>query len=258
MPIRIEDRARPHGGLVRTFTLARPDRRNALDPAHLELLTQAIAEAAASADVRVVVITGEGSAFSAGYDLSAPFPTGETAPDTIVVTTMAAVRACALPTIARVQGPAFGAGLELALSCDVRIAKPAASFCLPPAKLGIAYAPEGLARLAAIVGPSTAKRLVFTGEVVSANRALELGLIDELALDGTLDARVTALADAMADTAPLAIRAMKRTFEALEARLDPAARARAELDRLACYSSADAEEGVAAFAEKRAPRFTGR
>jgi enoyl-CoA hydratase/carnithine racemase len=259
VPILVDDRPRPGGVLIRTLTLSRPDRRNALDPEHLALLSTRIAEAGAAEAVRALVITGAGTAFCSGYDLSVPLaPAGGEAPDDPVIRAMAAVRSCPLPVIARVNGAAFGAGLELAISCDVRVVSDAASFCLPPARLGIAYAPEGLARLVALVGTSRARRIVFTGEVLTAAAAGAAGLVDELATAADLDARVEALADAFAGTAPLAVRTMKRTLNALEPRLDVQTRAAFEADRLACFASEDAAEGVRAFAGRRTPVFRGR
>jgi enoyl-CoA hydratase/carnithine racemase len=258
LPLHVADRARPHGGLVRTLTLSRPERRNALDPTHLELLREAVAAAEAEPLVRVVVVTGEGSAFCAGYDLAAPFPEGDATPDEIVVRTMEAVRRARMPVVARVNGPAFGAGFELAISADLRVASTAASFCLPPARLGIAYAPEGLGRLVGLVGIAASRRLAFTGDVVDARTARELGLVDELALEPELDAHVERLADRLADAAPMAVAAMKRTFNALETRLDEEERRVALEDRRACYASEDVAEGLAAFAEKRPARFRGR
>ncbi len=259
MAILVDDRKRPSGALVRTLTLARPDRRNALDPEHLQLLTSALKDAAATEGVRAVVITGQGTAFCSGYDLGVPLPAqGDASPDALVVHTMAAVRSCPLPIVARVNGPAFGAGLELAISCDVRVASDQASFCLPPARLGIAYAPDGLARLLALVGTSAARRMVFTAEVVSAKRAEEIRLIDERVDPASLDARVEALADAMADAAPLAVSAMKRTLNALEPRIEGLVREAAESERRACFASVDAVEGLLAFAERRPPVFKGR
>lgn len=239
---------------MRTITLERAARRNALDPEHLHLLARAFADVEHAPDVRCVVVAGEGSAFCAGYDLASPFPPEGPLPDSLVVRAMGAVRECRVPVIARVHGPAFGAGLELALGADVRLGSENASFCLPPARLGIAYAAPGLARLAALVGTSHARRMVFTGEIVSAARALALGLVDEIAAD--LDTRVEALANAIADNAPLAVQAMKRTFGALE-RLPPELLEAADRDRARCYASADAAEGLAAFTERRAPDFRG-
>lgn len=258
MAVLVSDRASPSGALVRTLTLSRPERRNALDPEHLQQLARAVEDAVADDRVRVLVFTGEGSAFCAGYDLGVPFVEGDAAPDALVVSTMATIRACPLPTVAHVNGAAFGAGLELAISCDVRLAATGATFCLPPAKLGIAYAPGGLARLTALVGDSRARLMTFSAQVVPAHNALTWGLADEVLAANALEARVDALADTMADLAPLAIRAMKKTFNRLEPMLDASQLADAETDRLACYASEDAAEGVRAFAQKRAPRFSGR
>ncbi len=259
MAILVDDCARPHGGLIRTLTIARPERRNALDHAHFRLLAEAIAEAARIDAVRVLVVTGQGTAFCAGYDLSTPLnPDAATAPDAIVLQTMTSVRACPIPIIARVNGPAFGAGLELAISCDLRVVSDQSTFCLPPARLGIAYAPEGLARLVSLIGTGAARRMVFSCEVVPADRALALGLVEELAPAALLDERTIALADTIADAAPLAVAAMKRTFNRLELALPPNHREEAERDRLACYASDDAAEGAAAFVSRRPPVFRKR
>lgn len=258
MAVLVGDRETPSGALVRTLTLSRPERRNALDPEHLQLLSRAVDDAVAHGRIRALVVTGEGPAFCAGYDLGVPFVEGSTAPDALVVSTMAALRACPLPTVARVHGPAFGAGLELAISCDVRLAGPDAKFCLPPAKLGIAYAPAGLARLVSLVGTSRARLMTFSARVLPATTAAAWGLVDEVLGADELDANVDALADTMADLAPLAIRAMKKTLNRLEPALDAVQLDDAERDRLACYASDDAADGVRAFAGKRAPRFSGR
>jgi enoyl-CoA hydratase/carnithine racemase len=252
----IADRARPHGGLVRTLTLARPEKRNALDREHLVALGSAVARAAREPLVRVLVISAAGSAFSAGYDLSTPFDAE--APDTLVMRTMALVRASPLPVVAAVQGAAFGAGLELAMSADLRLASDAATFCLPPAKLGIAYASEGLARLVSLVGTAAARRLAFTGEVLDATEALRIRLIDGLTTAEGLAAKVHELADRLADAAPLAVRTMKATFNALEPVLPAEHRAAFEEERVALFTSEDAAEGLAAFAERRLPVFRGR
>lgn len=258
MSVLVSDRDSPSGAVVRTLTLSRPERRNALDPDTLAALQQAVLEAAATDEVRALVFAGAGKAFCAGYDLRVPFPQDDRVPDALVVRAMAAVRDCPLPTVARLHGPAFGAGLELAISCDVRVASDAASFCLPPARLGIAYAPEGLSRLAQLVGTSKARLMAFTGRPVTAPVASSWGLVDELVPSEALDEAVNSLADTMADAAPLAVRAMKKTFNRLEASLSKALYEEAEHDRLACYASDDAREGVRAFGEKRPAKFTGR
>ncbi len=257
MALLVTDRPGPAGGLLRTVALARPEKRNALDAEHLDGLRDAFEDAGQDGAVRVVVLAATGTAFSAGYDLTQSFEPG--APDALVIETMAAIRRCPRPTIACVQGAAFGAGLELALSCDFRLATAQAFFCLPPAKLGIAYAPEGLARLAAIVGLTRAKDLAFTGRVVAAAEALRLGLIDEVLADAqTLEALARKRADALAETAPNAVSLMKRIFGLLEPALDRADRAAIERERTALFFSDDAAEGLTALATKRPPVFQGK
>lgn len=257
MSLLVTDRALASGAVVRTLTLDRPDRRNALSPEQLGRLRAAVEAVERDSSVRALVIAGSGRAFCSGYDLGTAFPEGDSAPDTIVVETMRAVRACAVPVIARVQGAAFGAGLELAISCDLRVCSTHVSFCLPPARLGIAYAPEGLARLVSLVGTARARRMTFTAQVVDAATALDWGLVDELVAADALDAAVESLANTVASMAPLAVRAMKRTFNALEAALGAAERNSAERERISCYGSADASEGLEAFMQKRPPIFRG-
>lgn len=262
MPLQVTDREGSRGGVVRTLTLSRPERRNALDAALMQALEAACAEVESSTEVRVLVVTGEGSAFCAGYDLTegvTPVEGANALPDALVSRVMQRLRTVSVPTIAAVNGPAFGAGLELAISCDFRVAVPDASFCLPPARLGIAYAPEGLARLVSLVGTAVARRMVFSAEVVPAERARDAGLVFELVSGPEeLLPRAHEIADRIAESAPLAVRAMKRTFNAIEGALPPDVRHRIEEDRRVCFHSADAAEGVAAFAERRAPLFRGQ
>lgn len=251
MPLDVRDERRPDGGVLRTVTIQRPDKRNALDDAHLAALEAAVSDVDAG-DVRAVVLTGAGTAFCAGYDLGG----GGSVTDVTVRRAMEAVRACPVPVLAVVNGPAFGAGLELALNADTRLASTAATFCLPAAKLGIAYAPRALARLVALVGTGAARRMLFTGEIVPADVASRWGLVEELAAPELLENRAVSLARSLAALAPLAVRAMKATFDALEPAPDAGALVRIEADRLACFESADALEGLAAHLAKRPPRYT--
>lgn len=254
--LRIHEREAPAGGIIRTLTLVRPERRNALSPELLDELSVAVSGAFREPGLRALVITGEGTAFCSGYDLGHPLA-GE-APDAPVVRAMSKVRRCPVPVIARINGAAFGAGLELAASCDLRIATSDATFCLPPARLGIAYAPDGLARLVSLIGTAATRRLVFTGNVIDASEAHRLGLVDELATDAAdLDERVDRVVDRIATSAPLAVSAMKRTLNALEAGLTSEQRGVAEEDRRVCFDSDDAREGIEAFRDRREPRFRG-
>ena len=181
-------------------------------------------------------------------------------PDAVLEATLQKLDAASFPILALVNGHAFGGGLELAARCDVRIGVANSKLGMPPAKLGIVYAPRGLARFWALLGPSAARRLFFTGEPIPADEALRLGLLDEV-LPSVADAsaRAWALAEQMAQNAPLAVAGMRRIFRELEQSL------LAAIDEIGIsalrresFDSADAREGRQAFLEKRAPKFRGR
>jgi len=250
MALEVIDHPLPGDVVVRELRLSRPEKRNALNAAQLSLLHDALRAAAAQPAVRTLLLTGAAPAFCAGYDLDEPFDPDE--PDTGVVETMQRLRDCPLPVLAFVDGPAFGAGLELAISADLRIASTSASFCLPPARLGIAYAPRGLARLVSLVGTAGARRLALGGDVVDAGEALSMGLVDRLG------DRAEALrwAERLAAGAPLAMAHMKATLNALEEAAVPLDVER-EQRRRALFFSTDAIEGREAFRLRRKPRFRG-
>lgn len=246
-------------GGVRRLTLSQPGRRNALDDGLLASLRAALDPSGAE-DVRALLIRGEGDAFCAGYDLTRLEEAREGAPlpDAFLMETLGLLEACPWPTVAMVRGPAYGAGCDLALACDFRLAATDAAFCLPPAKLGIAYAPEGIARAIRAVGSTAARRMLFTGEVVRAERALALGLVEAVHPAEALEEGALSLCATLAAMAPLAIAGMKATFSALDqGPLSLAQRERLEALRRRAYRSADAREGRAAFLEKRPARFRG-
>ena len=248
-------------GHVRELTLSRPDKLNALNDALLRALAAAI-EQAERDGVRALILRGEGElAFSAGYDLGAlPDVSSAALPDAVLEATLAKLDAAPFPILALVNGHAFGGGLELAARCDLRIGVASSKLGMPPAKLGIVYAPRGLARFWALLGPSAVRRIFFTGEPIPSEEALRLGLLDEV-LPSVAEAstRAFALAEQMAQNAPLAIAGMRRIFRELESSL------LASIDEIGIgalrresFDSADAREGKTAFLEKRPPRFRGR
>jgi enoyl-CoA hydratase/carnithine racemase len=257
--IHIEDR--PDG--VRALTIANPRKRNALDPGLLDDLMAALRKPRGDgARVRALLLRGDGNdAFCSGYDLAAldTISAAGPLPDEQLQRVLEALEAHDAPSVAYVNGPAFGAGCELACACDLRVGDERAVFSMPPAKLGFVYAPEGLSRVAGLVGPSRAKRMFFLAERLTARIALDAGLLDELHSEAGAAAAVDALCAGLASGAPLAIAGMKRGFRWLGSPLRTAEE-RAELERLrrASYRSADAREGRAAFMEKRPPRFTGQ
>jgi enoyl-CoA hydratase len=235
-----------HDGAVLVATFNRPERRNAIDLHTAEALADLIDRR--PPEVRVVVLTGAGGAFSAGADVSA------VEGDHFRAALGRALRELAgapVITVAAVDGPALGAGLQVCLACDVRIATDRARFGLPAAKLGVMVDTWTVGRMAAMLGHATARAMLVTAGSITAHEALALGFVQRL---GSLaDAR--ALAQEWSALAPLTVAGHKLVSEELLAFIDSPAALDA-LDR--AWSSTDAEEGRQAFGEKRPPRFTGR
>lgn len=255
--VRAEDR-----GAVRILTLDNVAKRNALDYGSLAELEQAC-EAAARDQVRCLVLRGAGEqAFSAGFDLAAMDGPGGDRPDLAVERAMEAVEAVPCPTVAFVNGAAFGAGCELAATCDLRIASATATLGMPPAKLGVVYAAAGLRRFLSLVGPAHTREMFFTGRPVDAATARAIGLVDRVVAPEAAEAEAVALADEIARNAPLAVQGMKRILRLLEAAhergLTEAEREEVAGLRRRAFDSADLKEGRAAWAERRKPRFQGR
>ncbi|HTT71504.1 MAG TPA: enoyl-CoA hydratase-related protein [Anaeromyxobacteraceae bacterium] len=256
--LRAEDR-----GPVRLLTLDHPKKRNALDFGSLGELTEACLEAARDR-VRCLVFRGAGElAFCSGFDIAAiPVAPGEgERPDLSVERAIDAVAAVPCPTIAFLNGSAFGAGAELAAACDLRVARPGVAIGMPPARLGVVYAPGGLRRFVHLVGPSRAREMFFTARPVEADEALAIGLVDRVVPADAAEAAALALAEEIAMNAPLAVQGMKRILQLLDAGAERAfteeeRREVAHLRRRA-FESDDVREGRAAFLEKRPPRFKG-
>jgi enoyl-CoA hydratase len=249
---------------VRIVTIDRPAKRNALDFASLAALSAACA-AADRDGVRCLVIRGAGDrAFSSGFDIEA-IPVGPQEgdrPDLAVERTMEAVAAVRCPTIAFLNGAAFGAGGELAVSCDLRVAREGVTLGMTPARLGVVYPPPGLRRFLHLVGPAHAREIFFTARPITAERALAIGLVDRVLPAAAAEQEALALAAEIAANAPLAVQGMKRIFRLLEASaergLTEAEREEVSLLRRRAFESDDVREGRTAFLEKRPPRFSGR
>jgi enoyl-CoA hydratase/carnithine racemase len=244
---------------VAWVTLNRPDRRNAIDGPMRVALRSVLAELDAADDVRVVVLTGAGSAFCAGVDLK----DGAVAPDGHplagpVDPVAAPLDALRKPAIAAVNGPAVGGGFELALACDVRIAADTARFALTELRIGSLPGSGGIQRLARAVPAAVAARIVLTGEPIDAAEAHRVGLVSEVAAAGALRATVRSLAERIAANAPLSLLAAKQSLRAAgEVPLS----AGLGIDRSLwawLSQSEDRAEGRQAFREGRPPRFKGR
>lgn len=248
-------------GPVRILTLDNPAKRNALDFGSLAELSQACADVARDR-VRCLVIRGAGDqAFSAGFDLDAMDAGDGDRPDLAVERAMEALEAVPCPTVAYLNGPAFGGGCELAVTCDLRVARAGVSLGMPPARLGVVYAAAGLRRFLSLVGPSRTREMFFTGRPVEAEQALTWGLVNRVEPADRAEAEVLALAEQIAQNAPLAVQGMKRILRLLEASHERGLTEPERLEisdlRTRAFQSADLAEGRAAFAERRPPRFRG-
>jgi enoyl-CoA hydratase/carnithine racemase len=249
----------PAAGVAR-LTISNPERRGALDH---ELL-DALAERARDLDARCLVIRGSGSVFSAGYDIGNLEDDGfEQAAERLVAHpfhgAMEALEGYRYPVVAQINGHAIGGGLELALTCDIRIAARGVQMGMPPAKLGLIYSHTGVLKLVQACGPANTAELFFVGRNVDAERAERMGLVNEVVEADELDDRALELAAEIAANAPLSLAGNKRVLRALRAHPLPRELERELVDlRESCFRSQDLREGVRAFAEKRRPRWRGR
>jgi enoyl-CoA hydratase len=248
-------------GPVATLTINRPDKLNALDAPTRRELIAALDALARNDAVRAVILTGAGEkAFVAGADIS-EFA-GRTPIDQFRVMSEPSVHDAAdrfpKPLIAAINGFCLGGGCELAMACDIRIAVETAKLGQPEVSLGILPGGGGTQRLPRLVGLGAAFKLLYTGDLISAAEAQRIGLVDEVVPPGALMSRVQALATAIAQKSPVALRLIKEAVRAsLRAPLDEGIRLERTLFGLA-FASADKAEGVQAFLEKRKAEFTGR
>lgn len=249
-------------GHVALLTLSNPAKRNALDPGLCGALASALA-ALAGDGVRAAVVTGEGDkAFSAGFDVDALGAAGgPLAAERSFEGLIDAVVASPVPLVAALNGVAFGGAFELAATCDLRVGHAGVKLGMPPARLGVVYAPRGLARFQALLGEARARELFLLARTLDAAEAAAWGLIDRLVAPGEVLPQALALADEMAALAPLAVQGIRRGFELLlerRAALEPPAAEEIARRRAESALSADGFEARRAFAEKRKPIFTGK
>ncbi|MGZ4269494.1 MAG: enoyl-CoA hydratase/isomerase family protein [Solirubrobacteraceae bacterium] len=252
---------RPADGVLR-LAISNPSKRNALDHAILDAITEAVG----THDAAAIVLTGSDGMFSSGYDIG-DIPDRSFAKDAEKLVAhpftaaLEALDACEVPTLAALPGHTIGGGLELALACDLRIAADTIALGMPPAKLGLVYSHTGLRRFLHAIGEPRTRQLFLTARNIDAATALQWGLVNEVVGSANLEATSLDWAEDLAAGAPLAQRGNKRVLRALldaEGGVPPDIEAELIALREASFASEDMREGVEAFGQKRPARWRGR
>ncbi|MEW6187495.1 MAG: enoyl-CoA hydratase-related protein [Thermodesulfobacteriota bacterium] len=252
---------------VATLIINRPEKRNSLSPDILIQLHQSLEALAKGDEVRAVVIRGIGDqAFSSGYDIGS-IPTGvdpalrdKLKDQNPLELALQSVIHFPYPVIAFLNGYAFGAGCELAISCDMRVGADDIRMGMPPAKLGLVYSLAGLTRFVQTIGLARTKEVFFTGKYFPAARAKEMGLVDYILPRQEAETLVYEQAREIAGNAPLSVKGTKRVLNLLAQTLILPEEGRREANRLAAmaFKSEDLKEAQTAFLQKRKPEFKGR
>lgn len=250
---------------VARLRVVNPARRNALDHEILDALADVLPSLDQGIETRCVVITGAPPVFSAGYDIATiPTETFERDAEALVAhpfhSAMEALAKYPWPLIAAINGHCLGGGLELAISCDLRLCAAGAKLGMPPAKLGLVYGHTGLRKFLDTVGLARTKELFLTGRNFEAERAEEIGLVHQVVAADRLEGEAVELAAEVAGNAPISMRGNKHAIDLLAR--SPVLSEQQEAGLIAlresCFGSADLREGITAFAEKRKPVWTGR
>jgi enoyl-CoA hydratase/carnithine racemase len=241
------------GDGIATLRLNRPQHLNRLHREDLLAIQAHLQRLRNEPSARVLVVTGEGRAFCAGFHL------GEidgAADPRLFEHMVDALEALPLPSIARLNGGVYGGATDLALACDFRVGVTGMELRMPAARLGLHYYPSGLQRFVSRLGLAAAKRLFLLAETLPAEELLRIGYLDALVEPDALDAEVARIAALLSGNAPLAVRGMKQSLDEIAGGAFAPARMRER--EAECAASEDLREGLAAFAERRAPRFNGR
>ncbi len=248
-------------GNVAVLTINRPDKLNALNSKVHSEGVAALDELRTDGEIRVVVITGAGEkSFVAGADIS------EFAGQTVVTqrstflekTLFNSIDNFPKPVIAMINGFCLGGGCELALACDIRMASEKARLGQPEINLGIIPGGGGTQRLTRLVGEGKSMEMILSGEMIDANTALSLGLVNHVFAPDELESKTMEMANKIAEKAPIALQMAKEAVKlASRSNLDEGMRREVDLFAI-CFSTEDKEEGVAAFLEKRKPVFKGK
>ena len=261
MELRLETLLVERADRVAIVTVNRPDKRNALNTTVRQELVRVFDQLRADDETRVVILTGAGDkAFIAGADIGefaqrTPLEQRAAMTNRVMFEVIADLPK---PTIAMINGFALGGGCELALACDLRIATRSARLGQPEIKLGIIPGGGGTQRLPRLVGTGNALRLIYTGELITAEEAQRMGLVEIVVDDAELKTRTLELAHTIATHSPVALQLAKSAVRAaMESPLSSGLRYERELF-ITAFASEDKREGVAAFLEKRSPEFRGK
>ena len=240
-----------------TIRLNRPKHLNRVQPEDLQALLAICDKVEADRSIRVLVVTGTGRSFSAGYALNsvadrASADSEQTAGSAFEVM-VDRLENLGVPTICRLNGGIYGGSTDLALACDFRIGIDTAEMVMPAARLGVHYYKSGIRRYVSRLGADNAKKLFLTAQKIEATEMLRIGYLTSMVPPEALDEEVDRLAGILAGNAPIAMRGMKRTInEIARGKLDEAAADRRAIESM---RSTEISEGVRAFAEKRPPKF---
>jgi enoyl-CoA hydratase/carnithine racemase len=250
---------------VARLTISNPGKRNALDHEMLDAIAEAMPALDRGIEVRCVIVTGSDGMFSAGYDIGGiPDEVFAEEAERLVAhpfhRAIEAVASFPFPTIAAVNGHALGGGLELAVSCDLRLAASGVKLGMPPAKLGLIYSHTGLQKFIDTVGPARTRELFLVGRNLDAERAERIGLVNEVVPADQLEAAAIELASEIAGNAPISMRGNKEIIRQLTSfpRMSDEEEREAIALRLSSFQTDDFREGVRAFGEKRRPEWKGK